>query len=255
MRLGQTISDIRKERKMTQEEFAQIFHVTRQTVSNWEKEKNYPDLETLIFMSDEFNISLDVMLKEDKKIVKELNKEITFSKRFKKNAILILVCIVIASAIGAAGWSIAWNNAKNSLETKFNKGVEMNGFRFDEQLGYYKKMIDQESYYTLPNQSMPGYFDFALHFHNAVLDYYTMKNGDNIQIRWSGKDKEGNMDPSIFCLDENGKHEYTFSEEQEKELCERNTDISLILQDGEKIYESVYEQCDVEYLNNSSLQG
>ena len=40
MRLGQTITEIRKERKMTQEEFAQIFHVTRQTVSNWEKEKN-----------------------------------------------------------------------------------------------------------------------------------------------------------------------------------------------------------------------
>ena len=58
MKLGQTILDIRKERKMTQEEFAQIFHVTRQTVSNWEKEKNYPDLETLISMSDEFNICL-----------------------------------------------------------------------------------------------------------------------------------------------------------------------------------------------------
>ena len=69
MKLGQTIWDIRKERKMTQEEFAQIFHVTRQTVSNWEKAKNYPDLETLISMSDEFNISLDVMLKEDKKFV------------------------------------------------------------------------------------------------------------------------------------------------------------------------------------------
>ena len=38
-----------------------------------------------------------------------------------------------------------------------------------------------------------------------------------------------------------GKYKYTFSEEQEKELCERNADISLILQDGEKIYESVYE--------------
>ena len=175
MKLGQTILDIRKERKMTQEEFAQIFHVTRQTVSNWEKEKNYPDLETLIFMSDEFNISLDVMLKEDKKMVKKLNKEITFSKRFKKNAILILVCIVAALAIGATGWGIAWNNAKNSLETKFHKGVEMNEFRFDKQSGYYKKMIDQESYYTLPNQSMPKYFDFVLHFHNAVLDYYTME--------------------------------------------------------------------------------
>ena len=42
---------------MTQEDFARIFHVTRQTVSNWEKEKNYPDLETLIFMSEEFHIT------------------------------------------------------------------------------------------------------------------------------------------------------------------------------------------------------
>ena len=81
MRLGQTIMDIRKERNMTQEEFARIFHVTRQTVSNWEKEKNYPDLETLIFMSEEFHISLDVMLKEDKKMAKKLNEEIKFSKK------------------------------------------------------------------------------------------------------------------------------------------------------------------------------
>lgn len=45
MRLGQTITELRKESNMTQEEFAQIFHVTRQTVSNWEKEKNYPDFD------------------------------------------------------------------------------------------------------------------------------------------------------------------------------------------------------------------
>ena len=241
MRLGQTITDIRKERKMTQEEFARIFHVTRQTVSNWEKEKNYPDLETLIFMSDEFNISLDVMLKEDKKMAKKLNTEITFSKRFKKNAILILVCIVIALVICGGGWGIAWKNAKNSLEAKFNKGIEMNGFRFDEQLGYYKKIINEETYYTLPNQSMPEYFDFTLHFHNATLNYYMMENGDNIQILWSGRDNEGKMQHSVYCLDEYGRYEYTFSEEQVEELIEINKDTSKILKDGEKIYESVYE--------------
>lgn len=241
MKLGQTITEIRKERNMTQEEFAQIFHVTRQTVSNWEKEKNYPDLETLIFMSDEFNISLDVMLKEDKKMVKKLNKQITFSKRFKKNVIIIAFCMVIALALGAAGWGLVWNNAKDNLETKFEKGVEMNGFHFDEQLGHYIKMIDEKTYYTLPNQSMPGYFDFVLHFHNATLDYYRMEKDENIQIRWSGKDKEGRMDHSIYYLDEDGKYQYTFSEEQEKELCEVNTDIPKILKEGEEIYESVYE--------------
>lgn len=74
MKLGQTIISIRKERNMTQEEFARIFHVTRQTVSNWENEKSYPDLETLVRISEEFQISLDAMLKEDVQMVKK-NKQ------------------------------------------------------------------------------------------------------------------------------------------------------------------------------------
>ena len=56
MRLGQTLKDIRNEYKLTQEGFAELFNVTRQTVSNWENEKSYPDLLTLIAISDKFNI-------------------------------------------------------------------------------------------------------------------------------------------------------------------------------------------------------
>ena len=54
MQLGQTIQKIRKENHLTQEEFAEIFHVTRQTVSNWENEKSYPDLLTLVAISDNY---------------------------------------------------------------------------------------------------------------------------------------------------------------------------------------------------------
>ena len=92
MKLGQTIISIRKERNMTQEEFARIFHVTRQTVSNWENEKSYPDLETLVRISEEFQISLDAMLKEDVQMVKKINREIQFSQKFKKSLKTVLVC-------------------------------------------------------------------------------------------------------------------------------------------------------------------
>lgn len=44
MRVGDEILRIRKEKGMTQEEFSSIFNVTRQTVSNWENKKSYPDL-------------------------------------------------------------------------------------------------------------------------------------------------------------------------------------------------------------------
>ena len=59
MNIGTQILKIRKEKGLTQEEFGKIFHVTRQTVSNWENEKSYPDLQILIDISNRFDISLD----------------------------------------------------------------------------------------------------------------------------------------------------------------------------------------------------
>lgn len=75
MNLGSEILNIRKEQQLTQEEFGKLFHVTRQTVSNWENEKSYPDLQVLVDMSDRFEISLDTLLKEDPKMVASIDKE------------------------------------------------------------------------------------------------------------------------------------------------------------------------------------
>ena len=41
MNIGTQILKIRKEKALTQEGFGKIFHVTRQTVSNWENEKSF----------------------------------------------------------------------------------------------------------------------------------------------------------------------------------------------------------------------
>lgn len=75
MNLGNQIATIRKEQQLTQEKFGELFHVTRQTVSNWENEKSYPDLQTLIDISNRFDISLDTLLKEDSKMVAAIDRE------------------------------------------------------------------------------------------------------------------------------------------------------------------------------------
>ena len=75
MNIGNQILNIRKEQQMTQEEFGKLFHVTRQTVSNWENEKSYPDLQILVEISNRFDVSLDTLLKEDAKMVKAIDKE------------------------------------------------------------------------------------------------------------------------------------------------------------------------------------
>lgn len=95
MQLGQMIAKIRKEQGMTQETFAKKFDVTRQTVSNWENEKSYPDLHTLIKISDEFNLSLDVLLKGDTTMVKDIDKKIK-KQPFYIGIIIGLVIIVVA---------------------------------------------------------------------------------------------------------------------------------------------------------------
>ena len=59
MKIGETISKIRKDQNMTQEEFSKLFNVTRQTISSWENEKSYPDLQTLIDISNKFKVSLN----------------------------------------------------------------------------------------------------------------------------------------------------------------------------------------------------
>ena len=99
MQIGQTILKIRKEANLSQEEFASEFNVTRQTVSNWENEKTYPDLLTLVKISDMFNYSLDTMLKEDPKMTREMNNSIQngekYTKAYKAGLIISAISAVL----------------------------------------------------------------------------------------------------------------------------------------------------------------
>lgn len=88
MNIGNQISTIRKEQQLTQEQFGALFHVTRQTVSNWENEKSYPDLQMLIDISHQFEISLDTLIKEDSKMVKTIDKERVLGKMKKEKSII-----------------------------------------------------------------------------------------------------------------------------------------------------------------------
>ena len=96
MKLGKKITEIRKQKNMTQEDLAEKFHVTRQTISNWENGKSYPDIETLVCISNEFNVSLDMLLKGDKDMVKKITKE---QKKGKKQKKMIIVTVILAIAV------------------------------------------------------------------------------------------------------------------------------------------------------------
>ncbi len=65
MEIGIKLRDARKNQSMTQEQAAEILGVSRQTISNWENNKCYPDIISVIRMSDIYSVSLDHLLKEE----------------------------------------------------------------------------------------------------------------------------------------------------------------------------------------------
>lgn len=84
MEIGKKLKHARLQAKLTQEQVAELIHVSRQTISNWENEKSYPDILSVIRLSDVYQISLDVLLKGDPDLMKHLNESTDIVKSNKK---------------------------------------------------------------------------------------------------------------------------------------------------------------------------
>lgn len=97
MNIGKQIQYFRKRDNMSQEALAEKIHVSRQSISNWENERNYPDIHNLLMMSILFNVSLDDLVKGDVKIMREeLQKSNFFKWTYIMLALMILLPISIA---------------------------------------------------------------------------------------------------------------------------------------------------------------
>lgn len=108
MEVGAQIKKYRSSMGISQEELAEKVYVSRQTVSNWETGKNYPDIHSVVLLSTVFNVSLDQLIKGDVEIMKNEIKE-TEIKKFNKiggiyAVFLILTVITFVPFIAFMGW-------------------------------------------------------------------------------------------------------------------------------------------------------
>lgn len=71
MKLGETISRLRKKAGMSQSDLAERLDVSRQSVSKWETDAAVPDLEKLVKMAEIFGVSLDGLVKGETEEKKE----------------------------------------------------------------------------------------------------------------------------------------------------------------------------------------
>ena len=93
MNIGNEIKKHRAQMNISQEELAERVFVTRQTVSNWETEKSYPDIHSVLLLSQVFGTTVDALLKED---IPQMKSEINQNeiKRFNKYAGIYTVLFI-----------------------------------------------------------------------------------------------------------------------------------------------------------------
>ena len=97
MEIGQKLKDARIHSGLTQEVVAEKINVSRQTISNWENEKSYPYIISVIELSSLYCISLDDLLKGDSKMIEHLEESTNVVKSNKKliGAISLNIIVVI----------------------------------------------------------------------------------------------------------------------------------------------------------------
>lgn len=95
---GDLIAKKGKEKKLTQEQLAERLYVTRQTVSRWERGHTYPNLDTLVALSQLLGFSLDYLLMGDEKMVRDvsLDQRKSIRRKWVLRILTILFILLVA---------------------------------------------------------------------------------------------------------------------------------------------------------------
>ena len=154
MEIGTTIKQHRTELGWSQEVLAEKAYVSRQTVSNWETEKSYPDVHSLLILSDLFGVSLDELIKGDVAVMKEQvkSKDVRTFKKLQLIGVLGILLLIVTGmplleyggAVGGVVWGalavgvfLAWHRfeqikSENDVQTYREVLAFVNGETLDD---------------------------------------------------------------------------------------------------------------------------
>lgn len=176
MNIGETIRELRKSRNLSQEQFAEMFHVTRQAVSNWEHDRNYPDMKVLKKISEEFGIPLDALIGDDEDYMEEVDSRGKKAARWKKTSIVLAVAVAVALILAGIPAAVSWfcynpekvaATSEDGIETKqleldmsVFSTLAMPGMKLDQAqvndrgMGCYSVSVSQTAYGPDMKQNM-----------------------------------------------------------------------------------------------------
>lgn len=118
MEIKEQLKEHRARLGLSQEELADRIFVSRQTISNWETDRTYPDVQSLLLMSDLFGTSIDELVKGD---VATMEKTIENEwKTMSRLAMTAWVLVGVGIACVIAGMALP--SGPSSLASGFSEG-------------------------------------------------------------------------------------------------------------------------------------
>ena len=103
MEIGGRIRELRTAHGMSQDDLAARVYVSRQTISSWENGKTYPDVQSLLLLSEIFGASVDSLIKGDVETMNEtIERDVVIIRRLGAAMIALAACTV-----AAAIWAVA----------------------------------------------------------------------------------------------------------------------------------------------------
>ena len=110
MEVGKVIRSLRTEAGMSQEELAEKVFVTRQTISNWENDKFYPDVQSLSLIAGIFGTSIDDLVKGDLAMIdarvaeEDARAAGQDAKDLERNAMIALVLVLVSLPVAGVSF-------------------------------------------------------------------------------------------------------------------------------------------------------
>lgn len=137
MEIKKQICAYRSQLGMSQKELGKAVYVTRQTVSNWETGKSYPDIQSLLRLSSLFGISLDQLIKGDVELMKEqINADDVRAFNRLSNVFMVMMVLSLLAWTPLAYFLNRWGLALAAVQFAVTLGlafkVEKEKIRYPE---------------------------------------------------------------------------------------------------------------------------
>ncbi|MCI8467824.1 MAG: helix-turn-helix domain-containing protein [Bacilli bacterium] len=192
MNVGARIKKHREKQNISQDELALKIFVSRQTISNWETSKSYPDIKSLTMLSNIFHVTLDDFIKGDieemKKIVskEKIEKFNTMSYIFLAEMLILMFSAYplfkIDGYIGAIIWALLFviTIVTATIIEKFKKTndiqtyKEIIAFMENKSLAYeeVQQEIGKRNYQKILLAILTGLITFII----FIIEIFIMKN-------------------------------------------------------------------------------